>query len=140
MAVLLPGGLLAPDPALESYRVNPGGATEVKLAGDDRLRIVDRHGGQVAHVSGDLDAVGLTDARLFGPDSRPGSDVSLVADRDTTLLVAAPGGRIVDGEMPASELVIEIRRATPRSREETELPAAARRAAARLPRRRRDGR
>jgi aminomethyltransferase len=66
--------------------------------------------------------VGLTDARLFGPDSRPGSDVSLVADRDTRLVVAAPGGRIVDGETPASELLIEIRRATPRSREELELP------------------
>jgi aminomethyltransferase len=120
--VLLPGGLLAPDPALETYRVKPGGATELKLAGDDRVRIVDRHGGQVAHVSGGLEAVGLTDARLFGPDSRPGSDVSLVADRDTRLVVAAPGGRIVDGETPASELLIEIRRATPRSREELELP------------------
>ena len=128
MAALLLGGLLAPDPALETYRVQPGGATEIKLAGDDRLRIVDRHGGQVAHVTGGLEAVGLREqgsssaARLFGPESSPGEDVELVADRDTRLLIAAPGGRIVDGDQPATELMIEVRRATPRTREELELP------------------
>ena len=50
--VLLPGGLLAPDPSRETYPVSPGGATEVRLAGDDRIRIIDRHGGQVAMLSG----------------------------------------------------------------------------------------
>jgi aminomethyltransferase len=127
-ALLLPGGLLAPDPALETYRVAPGGATEVELAGDDRIRIIDRHGGQVADVSGDLDAVGLKEdprsstARLFARDSRPGEKVELTADRDTRLMVAAPGGRIVDGDAPATELLLEVRRAIPRTREEIELP------------------
>jgi aminomethyltransferase len=122
MAALLVGGLLAPDPALETYRVKAGGATAVKLAGDDQIRIVDRHGGQVAELSGGLEAVGLRDARLFGPDSTPGSDIQLTADRDTTLVVAAPGGRIVDGEQPPTELLLEVRRATPRTRDEVELP------------------
>ncbi len=127
-AVLLPGGLLAPDPARESYRVAPRGVTEVILAGDDRIRIIDRHGGQVAVLSGGLEAVGLThDATastvtLFGPTSSPGEEVELVAGRDTRLAVAAPGGRIIDGEEPASELLLEVHRAIPRTREEVELP------------------
>ncbi|HET7047802.1 MAG TPA: DUF1989 domain-containing protein [Solirubrobacteraceae bacterium] len=127
-AVLLPGGLLAPDPSRETYPVTPGGATEVRLAGDDRIRIIDRHGGQVAMLSGGLEAMGLqTDPRsdsvsLFGPDSSPGEQVELVADRDAVLRVAAPGGRIVDGDSPATELLLEIRRATPRRPEEVELP------------------
>jgi aminomethyltransferase len=127
-SVLLPGGLLAPDVARETYRVQPGGTTEVRLVGDDRITIVDRHGGQVAMVSGGLEAVGLKEDRgatavtLFGPESRPGAEVALVADRDAVLTVAAPGGRIVDGERPATELLVEIRRATPRPRSEVELP------------------
>ena len=98
------------------------------LAGDDRIRIIDRHGGQVAVLSGGLEAVGLkqdsasSTVTLFGPDSTPGEEVELVADRDTRLAVAAPGGRIVDGEVPASELLLEVRRAIPRTREEVELP------------------
>jgi aminomethyltransferase len=120
--VLLPGGLLAPDPALETYRVKPDGATEVRLAGDDRIRIIDRYGGQVAVLSGDLEAVGLREDRLLGPNSSPGEGVELVADRDARLLVAAPGGRIVDGEPPPTELLLEVRRAVPRARTEVELP------------------
>src|SRR5262249_32621262 len=133
---LLVDGLLTADPTLETYRVTPGRATAVKLAGDDHIRIIDRHGGQVAELTAlaaegadDLGALGLrADAsasvvngltgrekgavRLFGPDSAPGSDASLTAERDTTLVVAAPGGRIVDGEQPATELLLEVRRAT----------------------------
>jgi aminomethyltransferase len=126
---LLPGGLLAPDPALETYRVQPGGATQLRLRGDDRLRIIDRYGGQVAQLSGGLDAIGIrpdsdgAGAQLFGADSAPGADVTLTADRDATITVAAPGGRIVDGEQPATELLVEVRRAAPRAREETELPS-----------------
>ena len=45
---LLVGGLLCRDPTLETYLVRPGGVTVVELEGDDRARIVDRHGGQVA--------------------------------------------------------------------------------------------
>jgi aminomethyltransferase len=119
---LLPGGLLAPDPSLETYRVQPGGATQIALGGEDRIRIVDRHGGQLAQLTGGLEAVGLTDGVLFGDESRPGSDVELTADRETTLTVKAPGGRVVDGDQPATELLIEVRRATPRTREDVELP------------------
>ncbi|MFZ0088204.1 MAG: DUF1989 domain-containing protein, partial [Solirubrobacteraceae bacterium] len=61
--------------------------------------------------------------RLFGPSSAPGSEASLVADGDATLVVAAPGGRVIDGETPATELAIEVRRAVPRSPIEVELPA-----------------
>src|SRR5947209_10199712 len=116
MAAVLVDGLLAVDPARETYRVPGGGATEVRLQGDDRLKIVDRYGGQVAEIRGGLEAVGLkadpgnggsvaaSTARLFGPESNPGTEVELTADRDAQLLVAAPGGRVVDGELPATEL------------------------------------
>ena len=39
------------------------------------------------------------------------------------MIVAAPGGRVVDGDWPASALVVELQRAVPRPREEVELPA-----------------
>jgi aminomethyltransferase len=132
---VLVDGLLAVDPARETYRVPGGGATEIRLEGDDRLTIIDRYGGQVAEVRGGLEAVGLRAdpgngghraadaARLFGPESTPGTHVELTADRDTQLLVAAPGGRVVDGELPGTELLIEVRRASPRRREDVELPA-----------------
>ena len=154
--LLLLGGLLPRDPALETYPVRPGGATAVELAGDDRVRIVDRHGGQVAEVTvaGDaggsaLPGVGAQDAeatvlrggalagplrsrgldvrearcaRLFGPASGPGETVELTAAGDCTLVVAAPGGRLIDGDAPATELSLEVRRARPRPRAERELP------------------
>ncbi|MGH8863013.1 MAG: DUF1989 domain-containing protein, partial [Jatrophihabitantaceae bacterium] len=145
-------GLLARDPALETYPVRPGGATVVDLHGDDRVRIVDRHGGQVAELTvvgaplgpppdapatvlrGDsgalatrlsgrgLDVHDARCARLFEPDSAPGSEVTLTAQGETTLVVAAPGGRLIDGDGPATELQLQVRRATPRAREEVELP------------------
>ena len=36
--------------------------------------------------------------------------------------MAAPGGRLVDGDPPASALVVEIRRAAPRPAGDLELP------------------
>src|SRR5579863_8551674 len=113
---LLVTGLLAPDPAFEIYRVRPGGATVVEV------RVVDRHGGQVAELtaigaplgpapdadasvirrggplaaalsSRGLDVGDARCARLFGAQSAPGSEVTLTAVGDTTLVVAAPGGR-----------------------------------------------
>ncbi|MHB1571885.1 MAG: hypothetical protein ACYC0H_22140, partial [Solirubrobacteraceae bacterium] len=48
---LLLGGLLRPDPSLETYPVRPGGLTAVQLSGEDRVRIIDVHGGQVAEVT-----------------------------------------------------------------------------------------
>ncbi len=131
MAVLI-NGLRQGEPGLEFYRVAPGGATEIRLEGDDRVKLIDRHGGQTAELiargGGGLAALGVgAEAKnggltLFGQDSRPGSEITLIAEAATTLTVAAPGGRIVDGEPPASELLIEIRRAAPRTRGQTELP------------------
>jgi aminomethyltransferase len=62
-------------------------------------------------------------AQLFGPDSRPGSEITLIARDEALLVVAAPGGRVIDGVAPASELLVEVRRASPRPRAEAELPA-----------------
>jgi aminomethyltransferase len=61
--------------------------------------------------------------RLFGEWSPPGASQAFRAERAVTVVVAAPGGRIVDGAPPPSELLVEVRRATPRSYEQEELPA-----------------
>jgi aminomethyltransferase len=129
---LLVNGLRRREPGVEFYRVAPGGATEVALAGADRVRVIDRHGGQTAELTArggeGLKALGLkTDAnanglKLFGRDSRPNSEIDLTVQSATTLVVAAPGGRIVDGDQPASELLIEVRRAAPMTQGQIELP------------------
>ena len=76
---------------------------------------------------GELHARGLRphDARalrLFGRDGAPGASESFDCERDVLLVVAAPGGRVVDGEPPASALVVEVKRATPRPDAQLELP------------------
>ena len=88
MAVLI-NGLRPSEPGLEFYRVAPGGATEVAIRGDDRVRLIDRHGGQTAELSArggaGLAALGLEHEAnnggltLFGRDSRPGSEIELAA-------------------------------------------------------------
>ena len=60
--------------------------------------------------------------RLFGEWSPPGSSQAFRAERGVTVVVAAPGGRIVDGAPPPSELLVEVRRVTPRAYEQYELP------------------
>ena len=60
--------------------------------------------------------------RLFGRDGPPGASQSFDCERDVLLVVAAPGGRVVDGDPPASALVVEVRRATPRPDAQLELP------------------
>src|SRR5690242_16757836 len=130
MAVLL-NGLRPTEPGLEFYRVAPGGATEVAIQGDDRVRLIDHHGGQTAELTArggeGLEAFGLRARNggltVFSRDSRPGSEIELTAHASTTLIVSAPGGRIVDGDAPASELLIEVRRANPERREDLDLPA-----------------
>src|ERR1700733_13283397 len=131
MAVLI-NGLRPTERGLEFYRVAPGGSTEVAIRGDDRVRLIDRHGGQTAEITarggGGLAALGLEreasdgGLTLFGADSMPGSEIDFTAQGTTPLTVKAPGGRIVDGDAPASELLIEVRRATPQTHDETELP------------------
>ena len=62
--------------------------------------------------------------RLFGPDSPPGARQELVARSACSVIVAARRrGRVVDGDWPASALVVELQRAeVPAQRELAELP------------------
>ena len=76
---------------------------------------------------GELYARGLTPAdatcaRLFGTVSPPGAEAVFLAQRDAILVVGAPGGRVVDGDVPPSDLHVEVRRAIPRTTAEIELP------------------
>jgi aminomethyltransferase len=151
MAVLA-GGLKPLDPTWELYWVRAGGATVVPLRGDDRLTVRDPDGAQPAeltvlapegredpgalgvrheapagtpaaflHKVGAPEEVGCL--RLFGPDSPPGAQQSFRAEREAVALIGAPAGRLIDGAPPSSDLVVEVRRAVPRSLEEVELPA-----------------
>ena len=138
MAVeLLTPGLKPPDPTFESWWVRPGGATRVRVGPDDRLTVIDRDGGQPAElvvfgpdpealgVRPEAPATALPDARairLFGPDGPPGARQEFSVRSEASVLVAAPGGRVVDGDWPASALTIELQRASPRPDEEVELP------------------
>jgi aminomethyltransferase len=63
-----------------------------------------------------------TAAVLFGAHSAPGAAESFAVERDALLVVAAPGGRLVDGDPPASALIVEIKRQTPRKPAELPLP------------------
>jgi glycine cleavage system T protein (aminomethyltransferase) len=60
--------------------------------------------------------------RLFGHEGAPGDSQAFACERDALLVVAAPGGRLVDGDPPASALVVEVKRDAPRSEAEAELP------------------
>ena len=61
--------------------------------------------------------------RLFDNETPRDAAEEFVAEREAIAIVAAPGGRVVEGDWPASPLLIEIRRAVPRQLEEVELPA-----------------
>src|ERR687893_2998193 len=132
-AMLLTPGLKPVDRSFESWWVRPGGATRVRVRPDDRLCVIDPDGGQPAELavlSDDPLALGMApdapstvlaarglaadDARvirLFGPDGPPGARQELVARAEADVIVAAPGGRVVDGDWPASALVVELQRA-----------------------------
>jgi aminomethyltransferase len=76
---------------------------------------------------GELHARGLrlhdaSAARLFDAEGPAGASESFACQRDALLVVAAPGGRLVDGDPPASALVVEIKRQTPRKPADVELP------------------
>src|SRR3954467_2738539 len=51
--------------------------------------------------------------RRFATDPPPGASESFTAARAATVVVAAPGGRVVEGSWPASALTVEIVRAEP---------------------------
>src|SRR5919201_2682874 len=90
-------------------------ATVLRAGGDDGFLAALHARGLKPH-----DAHAL---RLFGHDSPPGASQAFLAQRDAVLIVAAPAGRLVDGDPPASALVVEIRRAAPRPKADLELPA-----------------
>jgi aminomethyltransferase len=69
-----------------------------------------------------LDADQLEALRLFEEWSPAGASESFRVEREVTAVVAAPAGRIVDGAPPPSDLLVEVRRTTPRAYGLIELP------------------
>jgi aminomethyltransferase len=126
---LIVPGLLPSDPTRETYRVRPGGTTVVTLQPDDRLTVRDVHGGQRGELTvstGDYDALGIHEnggAVLFGPSSPAGSEETFRAARAVSVVVGAPSGEpVVEGGVPASDLVLEVRRVAARDELEHSLP------------------
>ncbi len=112
-------GLLPRDPARETYRVTPGATTIVALEPGDRLTVRDLHGGQRALLESEV----LGPADLFGPASPRGAEETFHAERAAVVAVSAPAGEpVVEGGVPASDLQLEIARATPRDDLEPSLP------------------
>ncbi len=89
-----------------------------------RAAMAERNGSLLAHELGSrgLDPADALAIRLFGDWSPAGSAQTFRAERAVTVVVAAPAGRIVDGAPPPSELLVEVRRVTPRTYEQQELP------------------
>ncbi len=89
-----------------------------------RAAYADRNGSLLVAelASRGLDPSEASAIRLFDESSPPGSSHTFRADRPVTVVVAAPSGRIVDGAPPPSELLVEVRRVTPRQYEQFELP------------------
>ena len=117
--VLVPG-LLPSDPARETYRVRPGAQVVLALAPGDRVAVRDVHGAQAARASSE--ELGIA-ADLFGAESAPGAEERFDADRPAALTVSVPEGTpVVEGGAPASDLLVEVARATPRGEAEQSLP------------------
>ena len=100
------------------------GATADAPATVVRSALRDRDGSLLFRelASRGLDPTEAMAIRLFGEWSPPGGSQAFRTDRAVTVVVAAPGGRILDGAPPPSELLVEVRRAAPRAFEQTELP------------------
>jgi glycine cleavage system T protein (aminomethyltransferase) len=82
-----------------------------------------------AELVGALAACGLDPTRasaleLFGESSPPGREETFRAERAAIVVVGAPaaGASVVDGGVPASDLQLELRRATPNGGPEPGLP------------------
>ena len=117
---MLVPGLLPRDPGRETYRVRPGAQVILALEPGDRVIVRDVHGGQRAAVSSA--ELGLA-AELFGPESPPGAEERLDVDRAAGLAVSAPEGTpVVEGGVPASDLLVEVARAAPRHEPDPSLP------------------
>jgi glycine cleavage system T protein (aminomethyltransferase) len=117
--VLVPG-LLPQDPRRETYRVPAGETTTVRLEAGDRLTVRDPQGAQRGAVSSD--ELGLH-SELFGPESRPGAEETFLAERPALVTVTAlRGSPVVEGGVPASDLMLEVLRVRPRDDSEPRLP------------------
>ena len=118
--VLVPG-LLPRDPGRETYRVRPGAQVILALEPGDQVVVRDVHGGQPALASSE--ELGLA-ADLFGAESVPGAEERFDADRRAALTVSAPpeGTPVVEGGVPASDVLVEVKRATPRDDGDPVLP------------------
>jgi aminomethyltransferase len=113
-------GLLPQDPRRETYRVPAGETTTVRLEAGDRLTVCDPQGAQRGVVSSD--ELGLR-SDVFGPESRPGAEETFLAERPALVAVAAlPGSPVVEGGVPATDLMVEVLRVRPRDDSEARLP------------------
>ena len=117
---LLIPGLVPYDPSRETYRVPPGATAVVALEAGDRLTVRDLQGAQRGLLVSE--ELGLT-TDLFGPESAAGTEETFDATRSATVSVTVPtGGSVVEGGVPATDLQLEVHRATPRSDLEPRLP------------------
>src|SRR5262249_2047299 len=117
--LILPG-LLPPDPTRETYRVAPGSTTVVALEPGDGLVVRDVHGGQRALVVST--EIGLA-ADSVGPGCPGAAGEPFGAPRGAVGSVTAPPGEpVIEGGVPASDLLLEVRRATPRNDLDPLLP------------------
>ena len=135
---------LAPDDRLTVRDVDGGQRAELTVLGLDGredwgaldvtadglpatvLRSLGASGGDgvVSTLAGTgLDPTTATAVELFGPMSPPGAEQTFRAARRVLVVVAAPQGPpVVEGGAPASDLQLEIRRATARDELEATLP------------------
>ncbi len=60
--------------------------------------------------------------RLFGAEGAAGASQSFTAERDVLAVVAAPGDGPAERGLPASALIVELKRAQPRPEVDLELP------------------
>jgi aminomethyltransferase len=95
--LLLPG-LVPREPGLETYWVRPGGVTAVRLAGGDRLDVVDRQGRQPAE---------LTVLAGQGAGGPGGAALGVVADAPATVLRGLAGQRR-DGGSDGAAAVLDV--------------------------------
>jgi aminomethyltransferase len=113
-------GLLPQDPRRETYRVPAGETTTVRLEAGDRLTVRDPQGAQRGLVGSDELGLG---GELFGPGSRAGAEETFLAERSGVVAVTAlPGPPVVEGGVPATDLLLEVLRVRARDESEPRLP------------------
>ncbi len=117
---LLVPGLAPRDPSRETYRASPGTTTVVVLKAGDRLTVRDIQGRQRARLVSE--ELGLA-TDLFGPETAAGAEETFDAARSASVSVTVPeGGSVVEGDVPATDLRLEVQRATARADLEPSLP------------------